>query len=75
MRYNGKTGWQKFGITIFWVVAILGLLTSIGFILNATIPEVHDFFVKCIDWIKDLFTSNEEIVEDTTEAVVAMIRK
>lgn len=48
---------------------IIGVLVAVGFILDSTIPAVHDFFVSTINWFKELFNVAEEVVEDTSDIV------
>ena len=50
-------------------ILVLGTIVALGFILDSTIPAVHDFFVSVIDWFKELFNITEEVVEDTSEIV------
>lgn len=55
-------------------IIILGLLVGTGFILDATIPAVHDFFVSAIDWIKDLFITNSESIEENATSTLNIMR-
>lgn len=70
--YESKT--KKFFKGLFIFILTIGVIVAIGFILNATIPSVHDFFVSAIDWIKNLFTNNKEVVEETTETALSIMK-
>lgn len=63
---------KKFLKGLVITMLVLGTIIAIGFILDATIPAVHDFFVSVIDWFKKLFNITEEVVEDTSEIVEAI---
>ena len=74
MSRDIESPFKKFLKGLIITLLVIGTLVAIGFILNATIPAVHDFFVKCIDWVKGLFEKSEEVVEDTT-AIVKILKE
>lgn len=57
------------GIVI--TILVIGTLIGIGFILDATLPVAHNFFIKVGDWFKELFTKSNSVEPETPVAQIS----